>query len=110
MALPCGNSQLCCETSPTQLRALKQKHPMALPQGSPQLRYEATPNLVVGPLRSSTVNSVPSSAMDNKNINLMHTDRFASWQSQLSYGAINRTGTLGLDRIYRNRPTLGSLP
>jgi hypothetical protein len=42
------------------------KHPMALPQGSPQLSYEATHNSVAGPFRGSAANSVPSSTVGPK--------------------------------------------
>jgi hypothetical protein len=66
---------------PAQLWALKQKQPMALPQGSPQLRCEATPNSVAGPLCNSATDSVPSSTMDNESINPMHIERSAMKQT-----------------------------
>jgi hypothetical protein len=60
---------------------------MALPYGSPQLCCEATPNSVAVPLHSFAIDSIPSSAMDNKSINPMHTDDMPRGSPQLCYGA-----------------------
>jgi hypothetical protein len=102
MAPPCGNSQLCCETSPNLVVGLVPSSavdliPSSAVDKNPWLHHvvtpssvvrrpltqlwalkqkqpKVTPNSVAGPVYSSAADSVPSSAMDKKGIKLMHME------------------------------------